>query len=137
MCKPPEDVLWNKCLKSTEMEHIKQLKNVQMTFSNLERSDVSFIKTKLKALKNTIVFNENAIYDALCKDFKKSKFETYFSEIGILISEIEMTIKNIENGINQRKYDLLHLIFPQGLHLQRALRNSTGYCSLELPFNWL
>ena len=79
------------------MEHIKQLKNVQMTFFKSGKTrDVSFIKTKLKALKNTIVSNENAIYDALCKDFKKSKFETYFSEIGILISEIEMTIKNIE-----------------------------------------
>jgi len=29
------------------------------------------------------------IYEALYKDFKKSKFETYFGEIGIVIAEID------------------------------------------------
>ena len=95
------------------MEHIEQLKNTQKTFFKSGKTrDVSFIKTKLKALKSTIVSNENAIYDALYKDFKKSKFETYFSEIGILISEIEMTLKNIEKWNKPKKVRSAALNFP-------------------------
>ena len=37
------------------MEHIKQLKNVQMTFFKSGKTrDVSFIKTKLKKIKNIL-----------------------------------------------------------------------------------
>ena len=95
------------------MEHIEQLKNTQKTFFKSGKTrDVSFIKTKLKALKSTIVSNENEIYDALYKDFKKSKFETYFSEIGILISEIDMTLKNIEKWNKPKKVRSAALNFP-------------------------
>jgi len=95
------------------MEHIKQLKNTQKTFFKSGKTrDISFIKAKLKALKSTIISNENAIYDALYKDFKKSKFETYFSEIGILISEIEMTLKNIEKWNKPKKVRSAALNFP-------------------------
>jgi len=95
------------------MEHIKQLKNTQKTFFKSGKTrDISFIKAKLKALKSTIISNENAIYDALYKDFKKSKFETYFSEIGILISEIDMTLKNLNAWTKPKKVRAAALNFP-------------------------
>ena len=68
------------------MEHIKII-NQQKTFFDSGRTrDLSYIKDKLKALKTNILSNEEAIYEALYNDFKKSRFEAYFSEIGIVVA---------------------------------------------------
>ena len=74
--------------------------------------DLSFIISKLQALKEAIIRHEDLIYEALHKDFKKSKFETYFSEIGIVISEIEMTIKNLKQWSKPKKVRSAALNFP-------------------------
>ena len=47
-------------------------------------------------LKKEIQVNEQAIYDALNNDFKKSEFEAFMSEFGLVISEINLVIKNLK-----------------------------------------
>lgn len=74
--------------------------------------DLTFIKTKLQNLKEAIIRHEEDIYEALYKDFKKSQFEAYFSEIGIVISEIEMTIKNLKSWSTPKKVRSATLNFP-------------------------
>ena len=51
--------------------------------------DVGMLKNLLTKLRAEILKNEEAIYEALYNDFKKSKFEAYLSEVGIVISEID------------------------------------------------
>ena len=72
------------------------LENQKKFFESGKSRDINFIKKKLQQLKNSILKNEEDIYSALYKDLKKSKFEAYISEIGILISEIDLVIKNID-----------------------------------------
>ena len=82
----------------------KQLIEQQKAFFNSGKTrDVPFIKSTLIRLKKSILANEEAIFEALHKDFKKSKFEVYFSEIGILISEIDMTLKNLNAWTKPKK----------------------------------
>ena len=50
--------------------------------------DIDFRITQLKKFKKAIQENENNIYEALNADFKKSKFETFATEIGIVYEEI-------------------------------------------------
>ena len=86
------------------MMEVKQIIKQQKTFFNTGRTrDLTFIKSILLRLKASILKNEQAIFEALHKDFKKSKFETYFSEIGILISEIDMTLKNLDSWSKPKK----------------------------------
>ena len=47
----------------------------------------------LKSLKDEINLNEEHIYEALDLDLKKPRFETYATEIGFLLNEIELFIK--------------------------------------------
>ena len=92
---------------------IKQRLNHQKEFFQSGRSrDINFIKSKLLDLKTSILEQEDAIYDALSLDFKKSKFETYFSEIGIVVSEIEMTIKHLKAWSKPKKVRSAALNFP-------------------------
>ena len=50
----------------------------------------------LKSLKSEIKLNEEHIYEALDLDLKKPRFETYGTEIGFLLNEIELFIKKLK-----------------------------------------
>ncbi|MFY7811732.1 MAG: aldehyde dehydrogenase family protein [Flavobacterium sp.] len=54
-------------------------------------------RTLLKNLLNRIKANEAEIYEALDKDFKKPKFETFISEINFTIGELKNTISKLNN----------------------------------------
>ena len=88
------------------------LENQKKFFESGKSRDIIFIKRKLKQLKNSILKNEEVIYSALYKDLKKSKFEAYISEIGILISEIDLVIKNIHKWSKPKKIRSSMLNFP-------------------------
>ena len=88
------------------------LENQKKFFESGKSRDINFIKRKLQQLKNSILKNEEVIYSALNKDLKKSKFEAYISEIGILISEIDLVIKNIEKWSKPKKIRSSMLNFP-------------------------
>ncbi len=49
----------------------------------------------LKNLKSEIKLNEEDIYEALDLDLKKPRFETFATEIGFLLNEIELFIKKL------------------------------------------
>ena len=88
------------------------LENQKKFFESGKSRNINFIKRKLQQLKNSILKNEEVIYSALHKDLKKSKFEAYISEIGILISEIDLVIKNIHKWSKPKKIRSSMLNFP-------------------------
>ena len=51
----------------------------------------------LKNLKKEIIINEDNIYNALDLDLKKPRFETYATEIGFLLNEIDLFIKKLKS----------------------------------------
>lgn len=66
-------------------------------FATNNTLDIEFRIQQLKKLKNIIIANEQNILDALHKDLRKPKFEAYATEIGLILNEIEDTIKNIRS----------------------------------------
>lgn len=69
--------------------------NQKEFFKSQKTKDISFRKKTLEKLLYEIQQNETAIQDALYQDFKKSEFESYISEIGIVIAELKLVIKNL------------------------------------------
>lgn len=84
-------------MKSATTLSIKDIIQKQRIFfdSNTTR-DINFRIEQLKKLKKTLQKNESNIYDALNADFKKSTFETYATELGVLYEEISCMLKNIK-----------------------------------------
>src|SRR5210317_721014 len=92
---------------------ISTLINKQRYFFNSEKTrDISYLKDVLKSLRTEILNREDDIYNALYKDFKKSKFETYLSEIGIVIAELNLVIKNIHKWSKPKRVLPSLLNFP-------------------------
>ena len=65
-------------------------------FSTNKTKSVEFRKQQLLKLKQVILKYEPQIYQALQKDLNKSEYETYLTEISIVMNEIKCTIKHLD-----------------------------------------
>lgn len=93
--------------------NIPELLDYQRQFFKTNKTrDIAYLKSLLKTLKQEILTNEEAIYQALEKDFKKSRFETYLSEIGIVLAELDLAIKNIHKWSKPKRVMPSILNFP-------------------------
>ncbi len=95
------------------LKTIPELLSEQNTFFKSQKTkNVTYRITLLKALKKEILYKEQAIYDALYKDFKKSEFESFISEFGLVISELNLVIKNLEKWAKPKRIKDSILTFP-------------------------
>jgi aldehyde dehydrogenase (NAD+) len=79
------------------MSEIAELFNVQKTFFATGKTiDHSWRKEQLHCLKSLIEENENELLESVNQDLHKNALETYTSEIGLVIVEIDFAIRNLE-----------------------------------------
>ena len=81
-------------------------------FQTRATRDIGMLKKLLGNLRSEILNKEDAIYEAVYKDLRKSKFEAYFSEIGVVVSEIDSTLKHIDSWSKPKKIRAAGLNFP-------------------------
>lgn len=73
---------------------IKDLVKRQNTFFlSGETKPIEFRKEQLVKLRDLVISYEKEIFASLKKDFRKSEFESYLSENGFLVEEINMFLK--------------------------------------------
>lgn len=97
------NILDNKTSATTPSGHVKELIERQKAyFSTGKTKSVKFRKQKIKALKKEIKSNDQAIMDALKKDFGKSGFETYATEIGLVYEEINHILTHLSDWAEPR-----------------------------------
>lgn len=65
--------------------------------------DINFRKQQLHKLKRIIKENEPLLYQAIHKDIKKSKFETYLTELALIYHEINTAIKRVNKWAKPKK----------------------------------
>jgi len=64
-------------------------------FNSNTTKDLSFRKKQLRKFLQLLKSNEQALNDAIYKDFKKSAFDNYSTELGIIYAEIKHNIKKL------------------------------------------
>lgn len=64
---------------------------------------LEFRLESLKRLREALASNEQKLTDALKKDLNKSAFETYSSEIGIVLQEIRFIIQNLKKWTKPKR----------------------------------
>ncbi|WP_370480111.1 aldehyde dehydrogenase [Tamlana flava] len=95
------------------MNSIPKIIAAQKTFfASQKTKDANYRLKFLKALKDEILNNEQAVYDALKQDFKKSEFEAYLSEFGLVILELNLAIKNLKKWSKPKRVKSSMLTFP-------------------------
>jgi aldehyde dehydrogenase (NAD+) len=65
--------------------------------------DINFRKQQLHKLKSIIKENEPLLYQAIHKDIRKSKFETYLTELALIYHEIDTAIKRVSKWAKPQK----------------------------------
>lgn len=88
---------------------------------------------QLRKLRDLIIENENAIYEALNADFRKSGFETYLSENGYMIMEINEFIKKLKKWARPKRLPSSLLNFPSSSFL---MHEPYGLTLIIAPWNY-
>ena len=102
-------------------------------FKSQKTKDLDYRLSLLRALKVEILANEQAVIDALNKDFKKSEFEGYLSEFGIVISELNLAIKNLKRWAKPKRITSSLLTFPSKDYLYQ---DPYGTVLIIAPWNY-
>ncbi len=116
------------------MNNIPKILSDQKVFFNAQKTkNIESRLTHLKTLKTEILSKEQAIYDALKQDFQKSEFESFISEFGIVISELNLAIKNLKDWVKPEGVKSSILTFPSRDYIYK---DPYGAVLIIAPWNY-
>jgi aldehyde dehydrogenase (NAD+) len=112
---------------------ITQLQGMRNYFLNGATRSLEFRKKQLQALKKVILDHEKEIEKALYQDLKKSAEETYATETGLLLAEINVTLKNLREWMQPRVAGTDMVNLPSG---SKIFRDPLGVVLIIAPWNY-
>lgn len=77
--------------------------NQKIFFNSNQTKSIDYRKQQLIKLKNVLKANEDVLFEAIYLDFKKSKFETYTTELSLLYSEINNALSKLSYWSKKKK----------------------------------
>ena len=98
-----------------------------------ETLSVDFRKKQLMKLKKTLIAHQDDIVEAVHKDFGKSSFETYVTEIQVVYDEINYMLKNLKKLAKPQKVrtPLLHFYSKS-----KIMHDPLGTVLIISPWNY-
>jgi aldehyde dehydrogenase (NAD+) len=72
-------------------------------FKTQQTKSLAFRKMYLEKLRSLIISNENMLYEAIYKDFGKSRFDTFTTEISFILNDIDYYLKNLKSLAKPQK----------------------------------
>ena len=116
------------------MNNYQEYLNAQRAyFRSGETKPIAFRIEQLKKLKALLKDNEQEIIEAVYSDFRKPPFETFGTEIGLIISEINFAIHNIEKWVKPTKVPSSLVNFPSQNYI---LKEPFGCTLIISPWNY-
>jgi aldehyde dehydrogenase (NAD+) len=88
---------------------------------------------QLETLKTLLKENEEELMNAVYEDFKKPPFETFGTEIGLIINEINFALKNIEKWVRPQSVPSSLVNFPSKNYI---LKEPYGNVLIIAPWNY-
>jgi aldehyde dehydrogenase (NAD+) len=92
-----------------------------------------FRKQQLQLLKAGILKNEQLLYDALYTDLKKSPEESWVTELGIVIAEINTALHKLQNWMRPHKTKTNLVNLPSGSYI---MHEPLGVVLIISPWNY-
>lgn len=81
-------------------------------FKTQKTKDIAFRRKALQRLKMEILKREKEVYEALKKDFRKPEFESFLSEFGLVMSELDLVLKHVGRWSRPERIPSSMLTFP-------------------------
>lgn len=107
--------------------------NQKTFFSSQKTKPVDFRLKQLRLLKKSILKLEDEVYAALFADLKKSKEESFFSEMGIILNEIDLFISKLDSWSKPKRVSSPFYLLPSQSYIQY---DPLGLCLIIAPFNY-
>ena len=92
-----------------------------------------FRQQQLESLKSAILKHERDLHDALYMDLKKSPEESWVTETGFLISEINSALRNLRHWMKPQRVKTNLVNFPSSSHV---MREPLGVVLIIAPWNY-
>jgi len=115
------------------MTDITSLDKMRLYFNTGQTRPYAFRKEQLKKLKNAILKHEQDLYDALYKDLKKNPEETWVTETGMVLSELNTAIKHLHHWMEPESVSTNLVNLPSS---SRILKEPLGVVLIISPWNY-
>ena len=115
------------------MADISALEKMRQYFNSGATKTYVFRKEQLKKLKTSILNHEESLYTALYTDLKRSREETWVTETGMVISELNAAIKNLRHWMGAESVSTNLLNLPSG---SRVMKEPLGVVLIIGPWNY-
>jgi aldehyde dehydrogenase (NAD+) len=105
----------------------------QSFFQTGATQPVSFRIEQLKKLRSAVVAHDAHIVNALHKDLRKSEFESFGSEIGQVLKDIDFAIRHLARWAKPRRVSTPLMFFPSSSKIHR---DPLGNVLIIAPWNY-
>lgn len=113
---------------------MKEIVNQQRNFFNTHATkNLHFRKAQLKKLQNALEENESLLHEAIYKDFKKSEFDNYTTELSLLYKDIQEARSNIFEWARTKPVSTGILNFPASSYI---IPEPLGVCLVIGAWNY-
>src|SRR5688572_23709814 len=82
---------------------LPQLQAMQAYYATGATREYSFRKEQLLRLKEALYTHEQDLYDALYKDLKKNKEESWVTELGFVVTELNNALKKLRSWMKPQR----------------------------------
>jgi aldehyde dehydrogenase (NAD+) len=115
------------------MADISRLEKLRQHFITGITKPYAFRKEQLVTLKTSILKHEQDLYDALRFDLNKSPEESWVTEIGMVMAELNAALKNLRSWMEPEKVTTNLLNLPSG---SKILKEPLGIVLIIGPWNY-
>ncbi len=107
-------------MKFDTMTYSEILQRQKKFFRSHTTKNPDFRKAQLKKLKKLILENENMLFEAIDKDFGKSRFDTFMTEISFIYKDIDYFLKNMNRLVRPESVstNLVNQIATSKIHYE-------------------
>ncbi|MDB5223278.1 MAG: aldehyde dehydrogenase [Chitinophagaceae bacterium] len=109
------------------------LVNLRSYYNSHATRSYTFRKKQLQTLKQTLLANEKEIEQALYADLKKNPEETYATETGLVLAEINVVLKNLGKWMTPKSVGTNLVNFPSS---SKIYRDPLGVVLIIAPWNY-
>lgn len=95
----------------------RKLEAMRTYFNTSATKSFAFRKSQLQKFRGAVLQHEEALYAALYTDLKKSKEETWVTETGFFIAEINDAIRNLQSWMKPKKVKTNLLNLPSSSYI--------------------
>lgn len=93
------------------------IENQRTFFNTLATRDLQYRRKQLKALHKALKDNEELLHEAIYKDFKKSEFDSYTTELALLYKDIREARKMIFKWARKERVSTGIINFPASSYI--------------------